>query len=78
MGSESDDRCQLVMIGLRELRERIDKSVCDNNEPIDTPSVEKLDHDGCGVISPVAIRAKRRPPFKRKVSRIDAVVRPKK
>lgn len=40
MGSKSDNRCQLVMTGLGELRERIGKSLCDTNEPIDTLSVE--------------------------------------
>lgn len=32
MGAESDDTCHVVMIGLHELGDRIDKSVCDNNE----------------------------------------------
>lgn len=77
MGSESDDRCQLVMAGLRELREWIDKSVCDSNELVDTPSVEKPD-DGCRVVRPLTVRAKGRPQFKRKVSRVDVAVRRKK
>lgn len=40
-----------------ELREQINKSVCDRNKPVDTPSMEKPDHDDCRVLSPVAVRA---------------------
>lgn len=41
MGVESDHRCYVVMAWLHELRERIDKSVCDSNDLVDTQSVAK-------------------------------------
>lgn len=78
MGSESNDRCNVVMAALRELRERIEKFVCESNELVDTPSSEKLDHDGCRVLSHVAVHAKGRLPFKRTVSRVDVTVWRKK
>lgn len=66
------------MTGLYELRNRIDKSVCSNNDPADTPSMAKLNEDDCRMLSPIAIRRKGRPPFKRKVSRVDVAIRWKK
>lgn len=74
-GTKSDDTCWVVIRGLSELRERIDNSVCGRNEPVDPPSMEKPSEDGCWILSPVAVHAKDRSSFKRKVSRVEVAVK---
>lgn len=41
LGAESNDWCRVVTTGLHELKDRIDKFICNSNEPADTPSVAK-------------------------------------
>lgn len=74
MQVESNDRCHVVMAGLRE---RIEKSVCDSKEPTDSFQAKPSDDD-YRVLSSVAVRVKGRQPFKRKVSGIDVAVKRKK
>lgn len=75
MRAESNDKCNVIMIALCELRDKIDKFVCYSNEPADTLAVTKLKDDDCRILSIILVRAKGRLPFKRNISRIDIAVR---
>lgn len=68
MGAQSVEKCDVVIGGLSELRDKIDKSICESNEPADPPSIAKPEGDNM-ILSPVATHGKGRPPFKIKVSR---------
>lgn len=72
MGANSDDRCEVVMRGLSELRERIDKSVCESSEKADPQSTAKPSKGDCRILSPVVVRRKGR-----KVERVEAEMKRK-
>lgn len=77
MGDESNDKYQLIMRGMCELRDKIDKSVFVSYEPADTPSVANPSEDYRWMLSPVVVLCKMLATFKIKVSRFDAAVRRK-
>lgn len=73
LGSELEDKCAIIMDGLDELMERVMKgnSICASTQPTHEESMSTPSLGESLVLSPMAVRSKGRPPFKRKVSRFD-------
>lgn len=53
MEAKSDNKCRVVMTGLCELKDRIDKFICDSIELADAPSMVKPSKDDCWRLSPL-------------------------
>lgn len=80
LGAESEDKCVVILNGLDELMERVSKgeAVCASSQPPVDVSQTLPSLGQSRVLSLVAVRSKGRPPFKRKVSKVDEAVRKKK
>lgn len=79
-GAESEDKCVVILNALDELIERVSKgeAVCASSQPPIDVSQTLSSLGESRVLSPVVVRSKGRPPFKRKVSKVDEAVRNKK
>lgn len=80
VGAETEDNCELLMGVLEEWKEKIVKrgSICASNVPADSPSQIPRSFEESRVTSPQAVHRKGRAPFKRKMSRVEQVIRRKK
>ena len=85
--AESEEKCKEVMNFIHILKENLQKNggACGINQP--TPNLITSTNYGCianviskeaqSILTPVAVRSKGRPPFKRKQSKMEQIVRKK-
>lgn len=80
IGAESEDKCIIVMNALDGVMERVSKGETKSasSQPPREASTTIPSLGESRVLSPTAVRSKGRPPFKRKVSKVDEAIRKKK
>lgn len=80
IGVESDVNCELLMGVLDEWKDKFAKcgSICGSSMPIESPSQLPLSFDESRVVNPIAVRSKGRVPFKRRMSKVDQVIKSKR
>lgn len=59
------------------MRDRFDKSIYESYEPGDSPSIAKPSEGESKILSPIALRAKGRPPFLRQSIYVEVLVKRK-
>ncbi|KAA8525807.1 hypothetical protein F0562_007662 [Nyssa sinensis] len=88
MASESEDKFNLVMTWIAEMKNNLkhEEGICGSNQTTSKVSTENnsvgehhgISNESKNILTPLAVRSKGRPPFKRKQSKVEQIVKKRK